>query len=54
LAQARTAVDWSRTTFDAVAQGYSSLSDASDLTGNACGLTIAPSSNVFFSATTPR
>jgi hypothetical protein len=55
LPLARTGSDWSARTADAVFSGYSSLSDASDLTGNACGFTVAPSSEVFFNSFTgPR
>ncbi len=47
LSGARTGAAWSQTTFDAVANGYLSLDDASDLTGNACGFTLAPDTSVF-------
>jgi hypothetical protein len=47
LRNARTGSAWSNSTFDAVTSGYFSLSDASELTGNACGFTVAPDMSVF-------
>jgi hypothetical protein len=48
--EAHTGVAWFRRTFDAVTSGYFSLNDASQLTGKACGFTVAPDVSVFFNA----
>jgi Protein of unknown function (DUF2510) len=52
LQRARTGADWSGSTFGAVAFGYVSLNNASDLTGNACGFTVAPGADVFLNTPT--
>ena len=54
LSTARSGNDWAvHTTINPIASGYSSLVDASDLTGNACGFTVAPSSDAFFTYQSP-
>jgi hypothetical protein len=52
LSRARRGIDYSARTFGTVTSGYRSLSDASDLTGNACGFTLAPNPDVALSQTT--
>jgi hypothetical protein len=54
LTMSRTGSDWSSSTISGVMNGYSSLSYASDLTGQACGFTVAPDMSVFFDAYAPR
>jgi hypothetical protein len=49
LSSARTGYDWSTHAIPSITSGYSSLVDASDLTGRACGSVVAPNANVFFS-----
>jgi hypothetical protein len=49
LSSARTGYDWSTPALPSIESGYSSLVDASDLTGRACGFVVAPDANVFFS-----
>ena len=47
LAGTRTGHEWSTKTFDTITKGYWSLTDASDLTGTACGFIVAPGPDVF-------
>ena len=51
LRDARTGSAWSNSTFGAVTSGYFSLTDASQLTGDACGFTVAPDMSVFVTPT---
>lgn len=51
LSQGRSGRDWSARTFGSVVTGYAALSDASDLTGTACGFTVAPDASVFLNTT---
>jgi hypothetical protein len=50
LSSARSGNDWSTHAAPAILGGYSSLVDASDLTGRACGFVVAPDPNVFLSS----
>jgi hypothetical protein len=50
LKRAQNADEWADTTFPAIVGGYGSLLDASDLTGQACGFTVAPDAGVFMDA----
>jgi hypothetical protein len=46
LAKVKTARLYAAATFDAVSSGYASLDGASQLTGDACGFTLAPDPSV--------
>jgi len=47
LSTQRTGHDWAANTLASVVTGYAALRDASDLTGNACGITVAPDASTY-------